>query len=85
MIDFLRGAYVLSRSIGRWPRHWCGCMKERHGVRFWKEDISMCVWCWRLKKRVRCGVTDATDLVSGVCIVSTWVAGELFMGMAGAM
>lgn len=34
---------------------------------------------------VRCGVTVVFDLVCGVCVVSSWVAGGLFMGVIAAL
>lgn len=32
-----------------------------------------------------CRVTNVFDLVCGVCVMSMWVAGGLFMGAAAAM
>lgn len=33
---------------------------------------------------LRSGVTAVFDVICGVCVVGGWIAGKLFMGIAGA-
>lgn len=42
----------------------------------------MSVWYFRLEKVVRCEAAALFDLASGVCVVSGWVADELYTGVA---
>lgn len=45
----------------------------------------MCACYWRQKDVVRCGLTGLFDFFSGLCILSRWLAGGLFMGMDRAV
>lgn len=47
--------------------------------------VSICVYCWRLEKEMRCRVALLFDVVRGVCILSRWVAVGLFLGKFRAL